>query len=248
MGQFKEHLPCPRCGSRDNLGVWTDGSWCFGCGLTIPGYRGMSTEDLKKQIDYNDKKEKKKCVVYLPTDFTLSIPQAPLEWLKKYGITDNERLAYKIGWSEDERSLVFPAFDLYANLLLVQLRGFPEKSFYTRGFPESVVWTAAPAGSTDLPNGRSISVVEDFISAIRVGRTMEATPLWGSQLSLNQVRRLSDRYEHLFLWLDYDKAGHAMKLRIKSLPYFKSVSVIVTEKDPKDYTDEYIAQTLGVIP
>lgn len=244
MGQFKEHLPCPRCGSRDNLGVWTDGSWCFGCGLTIPGYRGLSVEDLKKQIDYNDKKEKKQRVVYLPADYSLSIPPAPLDWLKKYGITDNERFTYKIGWSHDEQSFAFPAFDLYGNLLLVQLRGFPNKSFYTRGFPEAVCWTVRPVGGSS----RSVSVVEDYISAIRVGRVVETTPLWGSNLSLNQIKRLSDRYEHLFLWLDYDKAGHAMKLRIKSLPYFKSVSVIVTEKDPKDYTDEHIAQTLGVIP
>tara|TARA_Y100000590_G_scaffold470333_1_gene663822 strand:- start:592 stop:2229 length:1638 start_codon:yes stop_codon:yes gene_type:complete len=30
--EFVAHEPCPKCGSRDNLGVYDDGhSWCFGC-------------------------------------------------------------------------------------------------------------------------------------------------------------------------------------------------------------------------
>lgn len=240
-GTFKGHAPCPNCGSRNNLGEYTDGSWCFGCGYKIPGYKSMSVEDVRKQIEYDEKKEKKQRAVYLPADWTLDLPQLPLDWLRKYGITDEERLAYKIGWSDEESALVFSAYDLYGNLLLVQLRRFPQKDFYTRGFPESVVWTAGHSGL-------SVCVVEDFVSAVRVGRNMESTPLWGSNLSLSQIRRLSDRYEHLYLWLDMDKAGHAAKLRIKALPYFKSVHVVVTELDPKDYSDEQIRAHLGVVP
>tara|TARA_E500000331_G_scaffold355814_1_gene412289 strand:+ start:982 stop:2595 length:1614 start_codon:yes stop_codon:yes gene_type:complete len=29
--QFVGHEPCPDCGSKDNLGVWADHSYCFGC-------------------------------------------------------------------------------------------------------------------------------------------------------------------------------------------------------------------------
>lgn len=30
---FVRHAPCPACGSRDNLGIYSDGhGWCFGCG------------------------------------------------------------------------------------------------------------------------------------------------------------------------------------------------------------------------
>ena len=29
---FLKHAPCPQCGSKDNLGVYDDHSFCFGCG------------------------------------------------------------------------------------------------------------------------------------------------------------------------------------------------------------------------
>lgn len=208
----------------------------------------MSTEDIRKQIRYDEDKEKKKNrAVYLPADFTLSIPEAPLAWLRKYGVTDDERNYYRIGWSDENRALVFSAYDKFNNLLLLQYRTHPEKSFYTRGFPESSFWFALPAGCGDVGDGGSVCVVEDYISAIRVGRIMPAMPLWGSNLSLGQVRRLSDYYENLFLWLDMDKASHAAKLAIKARPYFKTVTQIVSEHDPKDYSDSDIATRLGVV-
>ncbi len=245
MGDFQKHEPCPNCGSRNNVGVWTDGKWCFGCGYRVPGYKGMSIEDIKKQIQYDeDKDSKRNRKPYLPEDFSLSIPDAPLGWLRKYGITDEERQHYRIGWTDEHQSLVFPAFDLWGNLLMVQLRGFPQKTFYTRGFPEAVLWTTNLSGR----DTGSVCLVEDFVSAVRVGRNACASPLWGSGISLGQIRRIADRYERLSLWLDFDKAGVAARYRIKALPYFKSVSVIVTERDPKDYTDEQIKQNLGLVP
>jgi len=36
-GTFLRNEPCPKCGSRDNVGVWTDGKYCFsGCGYKAP--------------------------------------------------------------------------------------------------------------------------------------------------------------------------------------------------------------------
>ncbi len=29
--KFLHHSPCENCGSRDNLGVWEDHTYCFGC-------------------------------------------------------------------------------------------------------------------------------------------------------------------------------------------------------------------------
>lgn len=229
--------------------MWSDGhKFCFGCQLYVPGYKGMSTEDIRKQIHYDDNKEKKARVVYLPADFTTDIPGMALEWLRKYYITDEEIRDYRIGWTDASGSLVFSAFDLFNNLLLVQLRTFcPERAnfakYYTRGYPETVLWSCGNRSRDFGP----LVVVEDFVSAIRVGRTQEAMPLWGSGLSLNQIQKISDRWDTLILWLDWDKAGHAMKLREKALPYFKSVKVVASEKDPKEYTDERIAETLGQI-
>lgn len=250
-GKFQGHEPCPRCGSRDNLASWSDGKWCFGCGLVIPGYKSMSVEDIRKQIQYDDNKDKKQRVAYLPSDFTLDLPGPALEWVQQYGITDNERLQYKIGWTDEHRSLVLPAFDVYGTLMLVQFRRFQPGNdglvgtakYYTRGNPESVLWTV-PVGTTDV---HSLCLVEDFLSSLRVGRHTPASPLWGSGLSLGQIKRISDRFERLTLWLDFDKASHALGLKMKAQPYFKEVNVIISEKDPKAYDDSEIAGYLGSV-
>lgn len=34
MGNFIEYRPCPNCGSKDNLAVYDDGQYCFGCNYT----------------------------------------------------------------------------------------------------------------------------------------------------------------------------------------------------------------------
>lgn len=208
----------------------------------------MSVADIRSQIRYDtDKLGKRLRVPYLPEDYTSVLPEPAVEWLGKYGITEGERKRYRIGWTEHDESLapalVYPAFDLYGNLVLVQLRRLEPKDFYTRGNPESVYWTTA----FDSNVSNSIVCVEDFVSCIRVGRFVEAMPLWGSSLSLNQIRRLSDHYEHLTLWLDFDKAGSSQKLRYKALPYFKSVRSIVTKLDPKELADDDVAANLGVV-
>ena len=251
-GKFLKHEPCPRCGSRNNIAVFTDGKWCFGCGYHIPGYKGMSTKDLKEQLKYEENK-KKNDYITLPSDYRTDIPLLALEWLKKYQLTNEEIRDFRIGWSEQHESnntvvawpaLIFPAFDLWNNLLVFQRRTFGQTElpkYYTKGSPESVLWSVAPRNNpTSL-----IVCVEDFISAVRIGRQFSCTPLWGSFLSLMRIKELSDRYENLVVWLDWNKTIYAAQYRIKAEPYFKKVVVIATEKDPKEYHDNEIKQRIN---
>ena len=255
MKTFIGHEACPNCGSKDNVGVWSDGQkYCFGgCGFFIPGYKGMSIEDIKKQLKYEQEKEKKNAAVGLPADYSLVLRPDAEAWLKKYGITDAERMRFKLGWSEIYESLVLPAFDFAGNLLICQRRYFGTDNwpkYHTKGYPESVVWTVLPlsvgnrADPRDTYNG-TLVLVEDYISAVKVGREHEASPLWGSSLSLNQIKRLSDRWEELILWLDFNKTSTAMQYRFKAKPYFNNVSVVATQGDPKDYDDSQIRQILA---
>jgi hypothetical protein len=254
---FKGHEACPQCGSSDNVGVWDDGQkYCFGgCGYWMPGYKGMSIADIKKQIKYEEEKERRNVSVSLPADFSLVLRQDAGHWLEKYDVSDSERFKYKIGWSDIYESLVFPAFDYGGNLLLCQRRyfgadGFPK--YHTKGFPESVLWSARPSAVDTRPdpydtfNG-TLVLVEDFVSAVRVGRSFEASPLWGSNFSLGQLKRVSDRWERLVIWLDPDKTKEAVKLRLKAEPYFESACVITSPKDPKDYNDAVIKELVAYV-
>lgn len=242
MDEFSHHEPCPNCGSRDNLGVWQDGhKFCFGCGYHVSAFKEMSRDDIRHHIKHVENKEKKNRVVVLPSDFTTAIPSEPKEWLTKYGVTDAEIKTLQIGWSNDNSAIVLPAFDIYGNLLVFQFRYFPARhpKYWTFGNPTEILF------GLGTPVGGRLCVVEDYISAIRVGRYVECSPLWGSNLSLIQIKRISDHWERLILWLDYDKTGHALKLKMKALPYFKSVSIISTKEDPKELSDAQIAEQLA---
>lgn len=236
--------------------MWSDGQkWCFGsCGYFVPGSTGLSVTSIREQLGEQPKEKKKNGVPTLPNDFSLMLRSDALAWLNKYGITDAERFKYKIGWSEVYESLVLPAFDRGGNLLLVQRRYFgdgPFEKYHTKGAPESVVWTCRPAACDlrsdpfDTYNG-SIVLVEDYVSAIKVGRQAEVAPLWGSNLSMRQIKALSDRWEELILWLDHNKTKEALKFRLRALPYFNAVWVVSTEKDPKDHDDNDIRSFLDV--
>lgn len=253
--EFKGHESCPECGSEDNVGVWSDGQkWCFGCGYYIPANgMGLSVEELWKRIreQKEKRKYKKNAHITLPFDYSIMLPEKAEQWLDQYGITDAEKINYRIGWSDFYESLIFSAFDVWGNLLVVQRRYMGSRTdipkYHTKGYPESVIWSVYPNGDesptvgnvADTYNG-DIVLVEDYISAIKVGRHLEVSPLWGSQLSLDKLRRMAARWEKVIFWLDANKLKDAMLFKDRCLPYFKYANVIFSEKDPKCYDDDQI--------
>lgn len=242
--EFLHHAPCPRCGSRDNLGVYGDGhKWCFGCQYYIKGDTGASVEEMKARLVPSTQQEENTpnasdSSLSLPADYTRSLEPIGAQWLLKYGISKGERIKNHIGWSQRYESLVFPVYDSHDNLLLVQRRFFGAgkwPKYHTKGRPESVLHIL---GDGDLDTG---VLTEDLLSAIKVGRQYNATPLWGSNLSVDKVRRLSHRFSKLIIWLDRDKAKDSVKYKWRAMPFFEKVHIIVSELDPKEYNDDTIA-------
>ena len=255
--KFDRHEACPQCGSKNNVAVWSDGQkFCFSrCGYFVPGSSKLSREELRQRLESVKLQEEKNDTPHLPFDYTLALPEEPLSWLRQYGITDEERFRFKLGWSDYYESLILPAFDIWGNLLVVQRRYFgPENpripKYHTKGRPESVIWSVCPVRGVsdsdpdDTYNG-DVVVVEDVISAIKVGRVAEATPLWGSAVSDAKLSQIMGRWGYVIYWLDHDKAATAAKLRQKT-SVFAGSSTIVTEKDPKCYDDEHIRSLINI--
>lgn len=208
----------------------------------------MSVKDIKQKIKHEEK-EKGYPNVYLPSDFSYSIAPRAVEWLRKYGITDEEINRERFGWSDSKQYLVSPVFDVYDNLLLWQGRYFggneSHPRFYTSGTPETVFNIVDSAGRRDGDDARMWShdfvvLVEDYISCIKVGRQFPAMPLFGSEISLDRIRKLSDLVTSLVIWLDRDKLRSAVKARFKALAYFDQVTCIVSDRDPKEYDNDEI--------
>src|SRR5574341_858313 len=97
MFEFIKHAPCPNCGSKDNLGIYEDHSYCFGCHIYVPG-GDISTKSRKR--DFLETVDFKSIGVCLPNDCTNNLDYAALSWLGKYGITGQEIIKNELKWSE----------------------------------------------------------------------------------------------------------------------------------------------------
>lgn len=90
-------------------------------------------------------------------------------------------------------------------------------------------------------------VVEDCLSAIRIGRQHSVIALLGTALSDYAVGVITKRYKNYAIWLDNDNAKVKMKqVQAKNrLDVFGNVRMIKTDEDPKAYTDEQIMEIVN---
>lgn len=239
MTNFVTHEPCPECGSRDNLGVWSDGhKWCFGCGYYVP-----SEANLKTVEEYFFKKEEL-VNTNLPSDVSVHIPPNPYRWLTLYGLTMEEIVSNHLLWSEKEEMLIFP-YGTDNHIDMWQGRYFPirKRKCYTAGKAEDNL--LFPYTSNNELS--FVVAVEDPVSAIKVGRHAPATPLLGSFLSKQKAIRLSKMFDRLVIWLDMDKTQQAITLSNMYGHLFKDgVTVVATTLDPKECTDKLIRDKLNI--
>ena len=128
MSSFKHHESCPKCGSKDNLGVWTDGhKFCFGCKYYVPP--PDSINNMRTKIMENNNNE----FSLLDTStFTAIIPISALEWLGTYVITKEEIRRYSICWNTKTDSLVFPVFNTNKEVVFTNERYFGPRTDYPK--------------------------------------------------------------------------------------------------------------------
>ena len=199
---------------------------------------------LTEKLNNNKKKESQNAAIHLPDDFTYHLPDDVKAWLKQYGITNREIFSNCLGWSESNGHLIYPCFDIYGNLLCYQGRNFRhlENSprFITRGPCEKIYHILE--NNPNYPS--SVCLVEDMVSCIKVARHVSCMPLFGSTIQVARFVHLGNRFKHLILWLDKDKALYAVKRSKVAETFFDTVHVIITEKDPKDYDDGQLRRYL----
>lgn len=233
LSECLRHEPCPACVQRgadragDNLAVYPDHKWCFSCGYW---------EGQKREFHSVEKQQPKQNANDLPFDFSPNIRRDALAWIKQYGITDEELKRNNVGWSQSKEQLIFPVI-LEGQLLMWQGRYFganPEYPKYnTRGARD--VYHI-------LGTGEPITIVEDFVSCVKVSRQTSAMPLWGSEVSTRQARHLARYFDRMAIWLDPDKKKESLKFSNRCLLFFKEVRIISSDKDPKYYTDGEIRE------
>lgn len=220
---------CPRCiengkdSRKDNLIIYSDGGYhCFSCGL----HRSGKIWHLPLKEDNVDEK-------VLPNDFSREVPGVAWQWLLQFGLGWRYWQPY-VGWSEKDSRLVFtvgePAFASTGRFIetgAVRDRK-PVKWFHYGPVKKH------PALYGDMESAKSVVLVEDLISAHKLGQVTLATPLFGTSVNEPLVPVLRHLRLPIIMWLDKDQEQWAAKranwlATITGLP----VKYLSTDKDPK---------------
>lgn len=88
-------------------------------------------------------------------------------------------------------------------------------------------------------------LVEDYLSAIKVGRITNCIPLLSAHAPRKLILSLIGKASLLRFWLDRDKATEAAKQAAKARQWIANCATIVTELDPKEYDDNQIKDILN---
>lgn len=215
---------------------------CFRCDVNEFIGKGKQTLEELARIKELNELSKEELPLQLPDDFTQDIPLHGRLWLYSGGITEPTWKQYNIGYSKKYDRVILPVYD-NNKLIWYQCRALHEgqvpKYIQPSRGRESIVFTSKGGKN----NGRAV-LVEDILSAIRVGKHIRTYSLLGTKISTNQANILA-KHSHVTTWLDADKAGRvgAYKIR-KTMSLLTEVTDIVTAVDPKKLSDKEIKEVL----
>lgn len=251
---FLRYEPCPKCvlagrdSHGDNLGVYSDGSaHCFaGC-----GYHVFPKRFIRKEIKHVDESQ-----AVLPPDFTRTVPARAWKWLLQYGLSYSYWSPI-CGYSERDERLIF-TFGAPTRFSIGRYIGPDPNAEWGRTDLESgarqprkwwfygdghsyVELIGAGIGRDSGP----IVLVEDIVSAHKVGQVTPALCLFGTNLHDVAIRFLMAQKRPVVLWLDADQYPLLLpKINRLSLILDTPARFIKTPKDPKGYSVEEIKNIL----
>lgn len=234
---------CPYCrGGNDTpcFALYDNGYKCFSCGVfknSDRSYQETKILILSKNIQLGNVKFTPKL---MPLDLR--------KWLMNFYISEELIKTYNIGYTDN--SLVY-----YINETTWQQRFFPDKKIKSKGINEQIFIASKDCTTSTLV------IVEDYISAIRVGEFCNCLCLWGTHLSRRTKEVILKTFNNFVIWLDGDEPGRRaaekisqslmssiktnMEDRAFAVRESRTVDIILTERDPKCHTNIEIKQILG---
>lgn len=241
---------CPQCGNAHKskpFCVFDNGSHCFSCGYS--SFIDNSFSIIKrKQSD-------------LQKPFSITKPSIPLlKKLLEYNITEEKAKEYGILFGEND-SVIYPITNIAG-----EYKGYQERQLLSQD--RRIVTNGETACSYYSPSpshNSAVVIVEDFLSAKRVAEQHDVVCLWGTSIKTDVVPELLYFFNTFYIWLDNDKdkkENSGQKAAQKIIDKFKKEAElfnikygftavkkefinIVTEKDPKYYTNSEISKILG---
>lgn len=255
VGQRVRYDYCPFCGervrgkgfvvTRTKTGFFL---WCFRChahrhltrdGISLSGIRRY----LKARENSHGTEEQTLLhnVVSLPSDFTVDIPLAGKLWLTKGGVTDEEIKKYRFGYSPSLDRVILPVWG-EEGLLYWQGRALTQQE----GVPKYLNVTSKRRCVYFVVNVNSDTtvLVEDILSALAVAKAgANSLALLGSSINIGVHEFI--KTNKVRVWLDPDKRKECIRYaKMLSAYGLQASPVVLTQKDPKEYSTEEIKSIL----
>lgn len=242
MSTFVKHDKCPKCGSRDNLGVYSDHEKCFSFGCDYYKWTG-NTNRKDKMSDFKEK-EPKELFFGLPTSSGTRLPERGLtpKSLDKYKVTIPAN-------PDSDIEAVFPRFNENGEHIANQIR-FKGKKFKCEGMLSS----SLPFGCNVFPKGgRSITITEGYYDALAAYEmTGSKYPNVGVMSASTAKREVADNFEYfnsfgeIIVNFDTDEPGQKAAKEVANLFEPGKVRVLKLRqegmKDANDYAKAGLAR------
>ena len=148
--RFLRHIPCTRCGSRDNNSIYTDGhQYCFGCNTHIQGEGAVAHQPAKRKVEG-----------------LIDVEEVRGLRLRKISDQTCQHFGYGIGTYKGQDCQIAPYYNADGQLVAQKLR-FKDKTFKVRGD----LGEALPFGAHCwAKGGKKIVVTEGEIDAMTMSQ------------------------------------------------------------------------------
>lgn len=242
MASCIRHEQCPECAKlgkdrgHNNLAIYDDGSYyCFSCGY-CKASSGLSKITQVQQVPRKP--------LSLPRDVTTTLSRDAEEFLGKYDITLTDISNNTILWSPWYERVIFPVLGAKGDLLAWQGRYLGTKEnqakWYSQGDLKSICHVLGNS------KARVLVLTEDIISAIKVAHIpqVKTMPIFGSHISTQRLLQIKQLCDTICVWLDKDKEKESLKFAKTAREFGIPAVSIITDKDPKDYTNDEIKEWL----
>lgn len=225
--------PCPACGSRNNLGRYSDGhGYCFGCGHYEKGTEPMGESTFPSSIQTKEDREQETVL-----SFKGEIADLPRRSIRE----DTARLwSYRVGEVSGKRAQLAYYLDPTTRKPIACKVRFPDKSFTWLGDAK-----AAPLYGQWLwrDGGKLVVVTEGEIDALSVSQVQANK--WpvvsvqnGAQGASRSIRKSLDwlcRFETVVFMFDMDEHGRKAAIECaKLLPPGKAKIANLPLKDANE--------------
>lgn len=232
--------------------------YCFRCRISGFVSDTKASPQQVQQVLQNGARPKKEdtrpLVVYLPDDYTVTIPPKALVQLYDLSLTDEDIERHEIGWSPSKTRIIVPVYKYGQGpggwaKKLVGVMGRKLESDTT----DKPKWwsirqrdikhprfTAIPE---TIVHSKQVVFVEDIFSAIKVGNTGRLCQSLLTTYLPYELYPLLKGWDTI-IWLDSDAYDKALKYVAQLGSNGVTARAVYTTKDPKAYNSKQIEEAI----